>query len=136
VLIRERCRIGHHVLVGTNVVIDNDSTIGSRVSIQSTVYIPTKTIIEDWVFIGPNAVFTNDRFPIRLKAPLAAPRIRRGATIGANATILPGVVVGEGAMVAAGAIVTNNVPPWHLAIGAPARFETLPPRLRRQNRIV
>jgi acetyltransferase-like isoleucine patch superfamily enzyme len=88
------------------------------------------------VFIGPNAVFTNDRFPIRLKAPLAAPRIRRGATIGANATILPGVVVGEGAMVAAGAIVTNNVPPWHLAIGAPARFETLPPRLRRQNRIV
>ena len=136
VLIRERCRIGHHVLVGTNVVIDNDSTIGSRVSIQSTVYIPTKTIIEDWVFIGPNAVFTNDRFPIRLKAPLAAPRIRRGATIGANATILPGVVVGEGAMVAAGAIVTNNVPSWHLAIGAPARFETLPPRLRRQNRIV
>ncbi len=136
VLIRERCRIGNHVLVGTNVVIDNDTSIGNRVSIQSTVYIPTKTIIEDWVFIGPNAVFTNDRFPIRVKTRLSAPRIRRGATIGANATILPGVVVGAGALVAAGAVVTRNVPSWHLAIGAPAEFSPLPKRLRRLNQIV
>ena len=136
VLIRENSRIGSHVLVGTNVVIDNQTTIGSRVSIQSTVYIPTGTVVEDWVFIGPNAVFTNDRFPIRIKAPLEAPVIRKGATIGANATILPGVVVGEGAMVAAAAVVTRDVPPWHLAIGAPARCERLPARLRRRNRIV
>jgi acetyltransferase-like isoleucine patch superfamily enzyme len=136
VLIRERCRIGNHVLVGTNVVIDNDTVIGSRVSIQSMVYIPTGTIIEDQVFIGPNVVFTNDKFPIRIKAPLNAPRIRRGASIGANATILPGVVVGRGAMVAAGAVVTRDVPPWHLAVGAPARVSTLSPRLRRANQIV
>jgi acetyltransferase-like isoleucine patch superfamily enzyme len=136
VLIRERCRIGDHVLVGTNVVVDNDTTIGSRVSIQSMVYIPTGTIIEDRVFIGPNVVFTNDRFPIRSKGPLNAPRIRRGASIGANATILPGVVVGRGAMIAAGAVVTRDVPAWHLAIGAPARFSKLPPRLRRENQIV
>jgi acetyltransferase-like isoleucine patch superfamily enzyme len=136
VLIRERCRIGDHVLVGTNVVIDNDTVIGSRVSIQSMVYIPTGTIIEDRVFIGPNVVFTNDKFPIRIKAPLNAPRICRGASIGGNATILPGVVVGRGAMVAAGAVVTRDVPPWHLAIGAPARVSKLSSRLRRANQIV
>ena len=136
VLIRERCRIGNHVLVGTNVVIDNDTVIGSRVSIQSMVYIPTGTIIEDRVFIGPNVVFTNDKFPIRIKAPLTAPRICRGASIGGNATILPGVVVGRGALVAAGAVVTRDVPPWHLAVGAPARFSPLPRHLRRVNQIV
>jgi acetyltransferase-like isoleucine patch superfamily enzyme len=136
VLIRERCRIGDHVLVGTNVVIDNDTTIGNRVSIQSTVYIPTNTVIEDWVFIGPNAVFTNDRFPVRIKGPLNAPRIKRGASIGGNATILPGVVVGERSIVAAGAVVTRDVPPLHLAIGVPAHFEPLPAKLRALNKIV
>lgn len=136
VLIREECRIGSHVLVGTNVVIDNRTTIGSRVSIQSTVYVPTGTLIEDHVFIGPNAVFLNDRFPTRVQAPLKAPQIRRGATIGGNATILPGITIGEGAFVAAGAIVTRNVPPWHLAIGSPAQIEPLSKKLRRRNRIV
>jgi acetyltransferase-like isoleucine patch superfamily enzyme len=136
VLIREHCRIGDHVLVGTNVVIDNNTRIGSRVSIQSTVYIPTGTVIEDRVFIGPNAVFLNDRFPVRNTAPLTAPLIRRSATIGGNATILPGVTVGEGAFVAAGAIVTSDVPAWNLAIGSPARFRPLPRKLRRTNKIV
>ena len=136
VLIREHCRIGDHVLVGTNVVVDNDTRIGSRVSIQSSVYIPTGTRIEDWVFVGPNASFLNDKFPIRGRGPLTAPRIRRGATIGGNATILPGVTVGAGAFVAAGAVVTKDVPAWHLAIGSPARHEPLPAKLRRRNRIV
>ena len=136
VLIREHSRIGNHVLVGTNVVIDNNTKIGNRVSIQSTVYLPTGTVIEDDVFIGPNAVFLNDRFPVRVKGPLRPPRIRRGATIGGNATVLPGVVVGEGAFVAAGAIVTTNVPAWHLAIGAPAKSRPLPRKLRKVNRIV
>jgi acetyltransferase-like isoleucine patch superfamily enzyme len=136
VLIREGCRVGNRVLVGTNVVIDNNTKIGSHVSIQSTVYIPTGTTIEDRVFVGPNAVFLNDRFPVRVKTPLVGPRIRRGATIGGNATILPGVTVGEGAFVAAGAVVTRDVPDWHRAIGAPARFEPLPPKLRKLNRIV
>ena len=136
VLIREQCRIGSHVLVGTNVVIDNLSRVGNRVSIQSTVYIPTGTIVEDYVFIGPNAVFLNDRLPVRTTAPLRAPVIRRGASIGGNATILPGVTVGMGALVAAGATVTRDVPPWHLAIGSPARMQPLPKKLRRLNRIV
>jgi acetyltransferase-like isoleucine patch superfamily enzyme len=136
VLIRERTRIGSHVLVGTNVVVDNDTRIGNRVSLQSGVYIPTGTIIEDWVFVGPHASFLNDRFPIRVTGPLTAPKIRRGATIGGNATILPGVTVGEGAFVAAGSVVTSDVPPWHLAKGSPARHQPLPSKLRRRNRII
>ncbi len=136
VLIRERCRIGNHVLVGTNVVVDNNTVIGNRVSIQSMVYIPTGTVIEDRVFIGPNVVFTNDKFPIRVTGPLTAPKICHGASIGANATILPGVVVGRGALVAAGAVVTRDVPAWHQAVGTPARFTALPRRLRGVNRIV
>ena len=136
VLIREHCRIGSHVLVGTNVVIDNNTRIGTRVSIQSTVYIPTGTVIEDRVFIGPNAVFLNDEFPVRIQGPLKAAVVRRGATIGGNATILPGVTIGAGAFVAAGATVTRDVPAWHLAIGSPARFRPLPPKLRRANKIV
>lgn len=136
VLIREGCRIGNHVLLGTNVVVDNNTTIGSRVSVQSMVYIPTGTTIGDRVFIGPNVVLTNDRFPIRVKTPLLGPTIERGVSIGGNAIILPGVRVGEGALIAAGAIVTRDVPPWHMAIGAPARFEKLPRHLRRLNQIV
>lgn len=136
VLIREGSRIGHHVLVGTNVVLDSRTSIGNRVSIQSTVYLPTFTTIEDYVFIGPNAVFLNDRYPIRTPAKLIAPHVCRGATIGGNATLLPGVRIGEGAFVAAGAIVTENVPAWHLAIGAPATLRRLPKHLRRLNRII
>jgi acetyltransferase-like isoleucine patch superfamily enzyme len=130
VLIREKCVIGNNVLLGTNVVVDNHTIIGSNVSIQSSVYIPTGTIIEDFVFLGPNCVLLNDRYPIRDKnVSLHAPILRKGATIGGNATILPGVEVGEGVLVAASAVVTKNVPPWHLACGSPARFTKLPKKL-------
>lgn len=126
VLIRERCRIGNNVLLGTNVVVDNNTVIGNYVSIQSSVYLPTSTVIEDYVFLGPNCVLLNDMFPIRQKnVPLKAPVIRKGASIGGNATLLPGIEVGEGALVAANAVVTKNVPPWHMAIGSPARFVEL-----------
>lgn len=136
VLVRERCVIGDYVLLGTNVVIDSDTTIGSHVSIQSSVYIPTGTCIGDHVFLGPNCVLLNDRYPIRIKdGQLKAPIIRQGASIGGNATLLPGVEVGEGAMVAASAVVTQNVPPWHLAVGAPAKLCELRKELREYNYI-
>ena len=95
-------------------------------SLQSLVYIPTGVVIEDDVFIGPNAVLTNDPYPPHGGDHLKGPVIRKGASIGANATILPGVVIGEGALVAAGAVVTHDVPPRMLAIGSPARFRELP----------
>ncbi|KQC04663.1 MAG: acetyltransferase [Methanoculleus sp. SDB] len=126
VLIRENTTIGDRVAVGSSTIIEGATTIGSRVSIQSLVYIPTDTVIGDDVFIGPNAVLTNDRYPPHGAGSLAGPVIRSQASIGANATLLPGITVGEGSLVAAGAVVTKDVPPATLAIGAPARFRPLP----------
>jgi len=84
VMVRENIKIGDFVSVGTNSVIDNATTLGSHINIQSMVYLPTNTIIEDLVFIGPNAVFTNDKYPVRVNAKLIGPVIRQSATIGAG----------------------------------------------------
>lgn len=135
VMIREETSIGDDVLIGTNTILDGRTVIGNHVSIQGNVYIPLNVIIEDNVFIGPCAVLTNDKYPIRIKSDLKGPTLRRGASVGANSTILPGVEVGEGAMVAAGALVTKDVPPWKLAIGFPAIFKDLPEELRTLNNI-
>ncbi len=134
-LIREHTVIGDYVLVGTAAILDGRITIGDYVSIQSQVYIPTHTVIGSYVFIGPNATLTNDKYPLRQRQSmeLVGPIIEDHVTIGANATLLPGVRIGEGAMVAAGAIVTKDVPPWTLAVGAPARIMPLPERLREPN---
>lgn len=135
VLIREDTGIGDNVLIGTNTIIDGRTVIGNNVSIQGNVYIPLNVIIEDNVFIGPCAVLTNDKYPIRKKSDLKGPILRRGASIGANAILLPDVEIGEGAMVAAGALVTRDVPPWKLAIGFPARIKELSEELRTVNAI-
>ncbi len=136
ILIREDTMMGDSVLVGTNAVVENKCRIGSHVSIQSGAYLPTNTTIEDHVFIGPSSTLTNDRYPIRVKeGELAGPVVRKGASIGASAVLLPGIEVGEGAMVAAGAIVTRDVPPWHLAKGTPAKITELPEKLRVLNKI-
>ncbi len=135
VIIREKTRIKDRVLVGTNTIIEGRTVIGNDVSIQSSVYIPLDTIIEDRVFIGPCAVLTNDKYPIRKKRPLKGPTIRKGASIGANSTILPGIEIGEGAMVAAGAVVTKDVPGWKMAIGVPAKIVDLPDDLKTMNLI-
>jgi len=136
VLIRENTSIGDNVLIGTNVVIEGSTIIGNRVSIQSNVYIPANSVVEDFVFIGPNAVLTNDKYPLREEeSELKGPVLRKGASIGANSTILPGIEIGEGAMVAAGALVTKHVAPWTLAIGSPARVVELPEEMRKLNRI-
>ncbi|HOD85073.1 MAG TPA: DapH/DapD/GlmU-related protein [Methanoculleus sp.] len=131
VLIREKTTIGDRVAVGTAAVVEGDCTIGDDVRIQSLVYVPTGARIGDRVFIGPNAVLTNDRYPPGPRESLRGPVLGDDAVIGANATILPGVRVGEGAFVAAGAVVTRDVPPEMLAVGAPARFRALPAEARR-----
>jgi len=130
VMIREWTKIGDHVAVGTSTVIEGDCVIGSNVSLQSMVYIPTNTILGDHVFIGPNAVLTNDRYPPHGKPPLQGPVVRDGVSIGAAAVILPGITIGEGALVAAGSVVTHDVPARMMAIGSPARFVDLPERMR------
>lgn len=134
-MIRENTIVGNSVLVGTNVIIDGNVKIGNNVSIQGNVYIPTHVIIEDNVFIGPCAVLANDKYPIRGEYIADGPILRKGASIGANATLVPGVEIGEGSMVAAGALVTKDVPPWKLAIGCPARITELPEKLRQLNKI-
>ncbi len=135
IMVRESTTVGDGVLIGTNSVIDGSTTVGNHVSIQSNVYIPTNTIIEDNVFLGPCVSLANDKYPIRVKYDLRGPILRKGASVGANATILPGIEIGEGAMVAAGSVVTKNVPAWKLAIGAPARIKELPEGLVTLNRI-
>ncbi len=135
-VIREKTVIGSRVVVGTNVVIDGNVSIGDQVKIESGAYIPTHTTIGSQVFIGPGAVLTNDKYPQRLREEYVptGPVIADSVTIGANATILPGVSIGEGSMIAAGAVVTRDVPPWSLAAGVPARIEPLPEKLREPNR--
>jgi acetyltransferase-like isoleucine patch superfamily enzyme len=131
-LIREKTRIGDRTAIGTATVIDGNTRIGNDVSLQSMVYIPTNTTIGDCVFIGPNAVLTNDRYPP--SGRLEGPVVKTGAAIGANATILPGVCIGEGALVAAGSIVTRDVPDHMMAVGTPARMKELPEEILKSRR--
>ncbi len=135
VLVREKSVIGDNVLLGTNTVIEGYTKVGTDVNIQSSAYIPMNTVIEDKVFIGPNAVLTNDKYPIRRKEELKGPILRKGASIGANCTILPNIEIGEGAIVAAGSVVTKNVPAGKLAVGVPAKIKDLPKELKVINRI-
>ena len=119
VLIREHTEIGDDVLIGTNSVVDGNCKIGNRVSIQTNAYITAYTTIEDEVFLGPCSVTTNDKY-MRAGADLKGPIIKRGAHIGANSTLLPGITVGERAMVAAGTVVTKAVATGATVAGVPA----------------
>lgn len=137
VLIRERTWVGARCVVGSGTIIEGDVDIGDDAALQSGVYVPTHVTIGDRVFIGPRAVLTNDKYPLRRRAEYQprGPRVESDASIGANATLLPGVTVGAGAMVAGGAVVTRDVPPWALAIGVPARVTDLPECLREPNQV-
>ncbi len=119
VIVRENVKVGNGSRIGSSTVLDADIVIGSQVSIQSNVYIPRGTVIEDNVFIGPCAVFTNDKYPPSRR--ITGPYVRRGAVIGAGAIILPGVEIGENAVIAAGAVVTRDVPSGTVVAGVPAR---------------
>jgi UDP-2-acetamido-3-amino-2,3-dideoxy-glucuronate N-acetyltransferase len=121
-IILPHSQIGCDCNICAHVLIENDVAIGDRVTIKSGVQLWDGSRIEDDVFIGPNATFTNDRTPrSRKRRSLLVTRVQRYATIGANATILPGLTIGQGAMVSAGAVVTRNVPNHALMIGNPAR---------------
>ncbi len=132
-LVREETTIGDSVVVGTDTVIDGDTSIGSDVSLQTGVYVPRDTEIGDNVFIGPRAVLTNDPYPVRRDVGLVGPVVEDGVSIGANATLLPDVSVGRGSFVAAGAVVTRDVPPETLAVGTPAVHKQLPEELTPEN---
>lgn len=116
-------RIGANCNICDHVFIENDVVIGDRVTIKCGVQVWDGITMEDDVFIGPNVTFTNDPFPRSRQRPekFLPTRVCEGASIGANATILPGITIGRRAMVAAGAVVTLSVPPFAIVKGNPAR---------------
>ena len=115
--------IGNECNICDHVFIENDVIIGNRVTIKCGVQVWDGLRVEDDVFIGPNVTFTNDIYPHSKKDfKLLQTCVKKGATIGANATILPGLNIGEKAMVGAGAVVTKDVPSGVLVVGNPARI--------------
>jgi acetyltransferase-like isoleucine patch superfamily enzyme/dTDP-4-dehydrorhamnose 3,5-epimerase-like enzyme len=117
-------KLGSECNICDHVFIENDVTIGNRVTIKCGVQIWDGVTLEDDVFIGPNATFTNNNFPRSKVYPEINNRtlVRKGASIGANATILSGITIGQNSMVGAGAVVTKDVPPNAIVVGNPARI--------------
>lgn len=116
--------IGADCNICDQVFIENDVRIGDRVTVKCGVQLWDGITLEDDVFVGPNATFTNDLFPRSKQYPAQFPRtmVKAGASIGANATILPGLTIGSNAMIGAGAVVTRDVPPNAIVVGNPARI--------------
>ncbi len=123
VLIREANQIGHRVSVGSHSVVEHHVVIGDDVRIHSNAFVPEFSVLDAGCWIGPNAVLTNARYPLSpdAKQELRGPHIQSRAKIGANATLLPGLRIGVDALVGAGAVVVDDVPPGRVVVGNPAR---------------
>jgi len=121
--VREHAHIGENCIIGKDTYIDEHVVIGDRVKIQNGVSVYHGVIIEDDVFVGPNATFTNDHVPRAFNSSwkISETFVKKGASIGANATIVCGITIGEYAMIGAGSVVTKNVAPYTLVAGNPAR---------------
>jgi UDP-2-acetamido-3-amino-2,3-dideoxy-glucuronate N-acetyltransferase len=118
------CRIGKNCNLGQNVVVSPEVTLGDNVKVQNNVSIYTGVICEEDVFLGPSMVFTNvtnPRSSVNRRGQYEKTLVRKGATIGANATIVCGITLGEYCFIGAGAVVTKDVPAYALVIGNPAR---------------
>jgi len=129
--VRERARIGSGCIIGKNVYVDFDVVLGNDVKVQNNVSLFHGVTVEDGVFVGPHVCFTNDRVPRAINLD-GSPKtdadwevspilVRRGAALGANSTILPGVTIGRWAMVGSGSVVTRDVAEYELVAGNPAR---------------
>ena len=120
----EGAQIGENCNICDGVFIEDDVVVGDRVTVKCGVQLWNGVVLEDDVFVGPNATFTNDPFPRSRQRLDSHPttHVRTGASIGANATILPGLEIGRGAMIGAGAVVTRSVPPYAVVSGNPARI--------------
>ena len=116
--------LGANCNVCAHTFIEGDVVVGNNVTLKSGVYLWAGTVLEDDVFVGPNATFTNDRMPRSKVYPdrFEGITVREGASIGANATLLPGIIIGRGVMVGAGAVVTRDVPDYAVVVGNPAKI--------------
>lgn len=124
VVVLKKARIGKNVNVCSHCFIENNVVIGNNVTIKNGVHIWDGITIHDDVFIGPNVTFTNDKYPINknINYKISKTVIKKGAVIGAGSVVLPGITIGENALVAAGALVTKSVPDGMMAIGVPAKI--------------
>lgn len=123
VQVRENAEIGEDCILSKDVYIDHGVKIGARTKIQNSVSVYNGVMIGDEVFVGPNVTFTNDRVPRACNADwqVTPTVLEGGCSIGANSTLICGVIIGEYAMVAAGSVVTRDVAPYTLVMGNPAR---------------
>lgn len=123
VQIRENATIGKNCILSKDVYIDRNVSIGDGCKIQNSVSIYDGVIIEEQVFVGPNVSFTNDKIPRAFNPDwkITKTLVKHGASLGANCTIVCGISIGEYSMVAAGAVVSRDVPPYTLVAGNPAR---------------
>ena len=121
--IREKSEIGTNCIISKDTYIDTEVKIGNNCKIQNSVSVYHGVTIEDDVFVGPNACFTNDKVPraFDLEWKITPTLVKKGASIGANATIVCGITLGDYCMVAAGSVVTKDVEPYSLVMGNPAR---------------
>lgn len=118
-----KCKIGRNCKIDAYVYIEEKVVIGDNCKIKPFVFIPTGVIIEDDVFIGPNVTFTNDKYPRAHGGwDLLETIVKKGASIGANSVILPGLTVGERALIGAGSVITGDVPDNAVVAGNPARI--------------
>jgi acetyltransferase-like isoleucine patch superfamily enzyme len=124
VIVLPNAKIGSNCNINCHVFIENDVKIGDNVTIKAGVQLWDGIEIEDNVFIGPNVTFTNDKYPKSKKYSTSFQSIKicEGASIGANATILGGIIIGKNALIGAGSVVTKNIPPNELWLGNPAKF--------------
>ncbi len=122
-VILKQAKIGTNCNINCHVFIENDVLIGNNVTIKAGVQLWDGIVIEDGVFVGPNATFTNDLKPRSKQYPekFLKTIIKKGASIGANATILPGITIGENAMIGAGSVIVKDVPPNTVWVGNPAK---------------
>ncbi|WP_042224835.1 N-acetyltransferase [Oceanobacillus manasiensis] len=119
--IREHVTVGANSIIGKNVMVENNTTIGDNVTIQTASYVTAHMLIEDEVFIGPCMSSSNDKYMASRTKELQGPILKKGAKIGNNASLLPGIVVGEKAIVGAGSVITKDVPASEVVLGNPGR---------------